>query len=172
MNDTQKTKPPWYGFVNDINTYTCYSYPIVLQDLTLVKEVVITWAHPITIIIKLRPSCTSVSAFYLRIWRHVVVLPQQLALLFNFLLSSNLHLYDIIQVVWLEKHPYNEDNLQYFSQIRKVKVFEMLMWVKDNNALYKNRVINVDLTIESLFPLVFQAECYSMMKIYKKEKVM
>lgn len=67
VSDIRKIKPPRYGFVNGINTYTCYSYPTVLQDLTLVEEAVIAQAYPIIPIIKLRPSGASVSASYSRI---------------------------------------------------------------------------------------------------------
>lgn len=51
--------------MNKINTYTCHSYPMILQDLRLGEKVVVAYAHPIIIIIKLKPSNSSVFATYL-----------------------------------------------------------------------------------------------------------
>ncbi len=146
VNDIQKSKPPRFGSINDINTYTCHSYPELLKDLTLVEKVVIARAHPIISIIKLRPSGASVSTSYSRIRGHAVILPQQPGPLLNLLPSNNIQLYDIIRVVWLGKQPPNDNDLQYFGRIKKAKVLKVLLWLKDNNALYKDIVINFDLT--------------------------
>ncbi len=175
VNDIQKSKPPRFGYINGINTYTCHSYPESLKDLTLVEEAVITRAHPIISIIKLRPSGASVSASYSRIRGHAVVLSQQSGPLLNLLPSNDIQLHDIIRVVWLGKRPPNDNNLRYFGRIRKAKVLEALLWLKNNNALYKDIVINFDLTNTwdgSLCLPVFQAGYYNVMKIYRKEKVM
>lgn len=71
----------------------------VLQDFTLIQEVIIAWAHAIIPIIKLRPSDVSNLAFYLRLYKYIVVLPKKLGLLLNVLLSRNFYLYDIICVI-------------------------------------------------------------------------
>lgn len=52
----------------------------------------------------------------------------------------------MIRVVWLGKRLYNKNYLQYFGQIRKIKGFKTLLWLKGNNVLYKNIVINFDLS--------------------------
>ncbi len=75
-----------------------------------------------------------------------MVFPQQLGLLLNLLPSNNIQLYNIIKIVWLGKRPSNNNDLRYFGRIRKAKVLEVLLWLKDNNTLYKDIVINFDLT--------------------------
>ncbi len=75
------------------------------------EEAVIALLHPIISIIKLRASGASVSASYLRIRGHAVVLPQQSGPLLNLLPSNNIQLYDIIRVVWLGKRSPNDNNL-------------------------------------------------------------
>ncbi len=52
----------------------------------------------------------------------------------------------MIRVVWLGKRPPNDNNLWYFGHIRKAKILKVLLWLKDNNNLYNNIVINFDLT--------------------------
>ncbi len=111
VNDIQKSKPPQFGCINGVNTYTCHSYPESLKDLTLVEEAVIARAHPIISIIMLRPSGASVSASYSRIRGHAVVLPQQPGLFLNLLPSNDIQLHDIIRVVWLGKRPLNDNDL-------------------------------------------------------------
>lgn len=75
----------------------------------------------------------------------MVIFPQQTGRLLNFLLSNNIQFYDIIRVIWLYRHPHTKDNLQYFSYFRKTKFFKALLWLKANNSLYENNVINFDL---------------------------
>ncbi len=145
VNDIQKSKPPHFGCINGVNTYTCHSYTKLLKDLTLVEEAVIAWAHPIISIIQLRPSGGNIFVSYSRVRGHAMVLPQQPGLLFNLLPSNDIQFHDIIRVVWLGKRPANDNDLRYFGRIRKAKVLEELLWLKDNNALYKNIVINFDL---------------------------
>ncbi len=111
VNDIQKSKPPQFGCINSINTYTCYSYLESLKDLILVKKAVIARAHPIISIIKLRPSVVSVSASYSRIRSYAVVLPQQPGPLLNLLPSNDIQLHDIIRVVSLRKWLPNDNNL-------------------------------------------------------------
>ncbi len=146
VNDIQKSKPPQFCCINDVNTYTCHSYPESLKDLTLVEEAVIARAHPIISIIKLRPSGASISASYSRIRGHVIIFLQQPGPLLNLLPLNDIQLHNIIRVVWLGKRPPNDNNLRYFGCIKKAKVLEALLWLKDNNALYKDIVINFDLT--------------------------
>lgn len=55
--------------------YTNHSYPEVLKDIILVEKAVIACAHSIISIIKLKPSSASISAFYSKICRHVMILP-------------------------------------------------------------------------------------------------
>lgn len=76
----------------------------------------------------------------------IVVFFQQLSLLLNFLLSNNILLHNIIKVIWREKCSLNNNNLQYFGHIRKIKIFKVLLWLKDNNPLYKDIVINFNPT--------------------------
>lgn len=110
------------------------------------EEAIIARTNLIISIIKLRPSSANVSISYSKIWSHTVVLLQQLGPLLIFLSLNNIQLHDIIRVVWLGKWPPNNNDLQYFGYIRKAKIFEVLLWLKDNNALYRDIVINFDLT--------------------------
>lgn len=67
INDIQKTKLPWYGFVNGINIYICHRCLSILQDLHLVEEAIIAWAYLIITIIKLRLNSANIIALYSKI---------------------------------------------------------------------------------------------------------
>ena len=108
------------------------------------EEAIIAWAHLIITIVKLKPSGANVSAFYSRIQRHIVVLFPKPELLLNLLSLSNHNLHEIICIIWLKKHLYNKNGLWYFGWIRKAKVLEALLWLKDNITLYKDIVINLN----------------------------
>lgn len=90
IKEVQKSKIPQFRHINNINTYICHSYSQVFQDLILVEELVIAYAHLIIFMIKLRFSDASISSFYSRIRSYVIVLPQQPGPLFNLSLLNNI----------------------------------------------------------------------------------
>lgn len=67
---------PKFGFTSQINVCICQNYPDAFNNLTLVEEAVITHAHPVISILKLRPAGTSFSASYQQVRGYAVVLPK------------------------------------------------------------------------------------------------
>lgn len=137
-----ESKPPKFGSTSQINVCTCQNYPDALNDLTLVEEAVIARAHPVISILKLRPAGASLSASYQRIRGHAVVLPQNPGPLLTLLPSSSLELHDVIRVVWAGKRPHTEGDIRPFGRIRKNKILEALIWLRENNPLYGDIDIN------------------------------
>ena len=109
----------------------------MVKDLTFVKIALIAYAHPIITIIKLRLTNQNVSISYARIYGNVVILPQQLDPFLNLLLLNKIRLHNIIKVVWLGKISHNDKKFQYFSQVRRAKVLDVYIWLKDHNILHK-----------------------------------
>ena len=92
-------KIPKFGSANCINVSPCQKYPDILSDLTPVEEAFIACAHPVMLIIKLRPSGSGSSALYYRIRDHTVVLPQNPGPLLTILPSSTLAPHNVIRIV-------------------------------------------------------------------------
>ena len=135
-------KFPKFGATNIINVCACQDYPDVFKEITLVEEAVIARAHPIISILKLRPSGASLLASYQRIRGHAVILPQNPGPLLDMLLSNAFLLHEIIRVVWAGKRPYTAADILAFRRVRKEKVLNALLWLKENNPLYGNLTIN------------------------------
>ena len=135
-----------FGYINGIDIYLCQSYFKVFKILFLLEEAFIVYAYPIITIIKLRLTGQNISTFYLLIYRHTKIIPQQPHQLLSLLPSNKLSIHNVIRVVWLKRKSHNEENLQYFYNIRKMKVLESLICLKDYNIFYKDITINFDLT--------------------------
>lgn len=134
-----------FGHVNAVNTTCCHQFPTELEDLTLVEEGVIARAHQLVSILKLRPaSRTSPDSIYKGIRGHAVVLPQNPGSLVGMLPSSTFQVEDIIRVVWASDKPCTEDELRPFLTVRKHKVYAALQWLRHNNPLYQEIIINHD----------------------------
>ena len=118
VNNIQKAKSPWFGYINDVNIYLYRSYFKVLKDLILIEEVIIARAHLIITIIKLRQSSESIFASYSQICIHAIVFSQQPDLLFNLISSNKIRLYDVITIVKLVSRPHNDDHLRYSDRVR------------------------------------------------------
>ena len=137
-----QSKIPKFGSVNAVSMSACQSYPMILKDLTSVEEAVFARAHPVISIMKLRPSGASRFISYQRIRGHAVVLPQNPGPLLDILPSSSLVLHDVIRIVWASKRPHTVEDIRPFARIRRDKVLQALLWLKDQKPLYKNIVIN------------------------------
>ena len=110
-----ESNPPKFGSTSQIYDCAFQSYPAALDGLTVVKEAVITHAHPLISILKLRPAGASFSASYQRIQKYWVVLQRNPGPLLTLLPSSSLKLHDIIQVVWAGKRPHTEAGIHPFG---------------------------------------------------------
>ena len=131
-----QSKIPKFGSVNAVSMSTCPSYPMILKDLTSVEEAAIARAHPVISIMKLRPSGASRFISYQRIRGHAVALPQNPGPLLDILPSSSLVLHDVIRIVWASKRAHTVEDIRPFARIRREKVLQALLWLKDNNPLY------------------------------------
>ncbi|WP_375449087.1 DUF6570 domain-containing protein [uncultured Nostoc sp.] len=138
-------KIPKFGSANCINVSPCQKYPDILSDLTPVEEAFIACAHPVMLIIKLRPSGSGSSALYYRIRDHTVVLPQNPGPLLTILPSSTLAPHNVIRIAWASKRPHTPFDIRFFVRVRRIRVLEALRWLKANNPLYIDIVINLDL---------------------------
>ncbi len=137
-----ESNPPKFGSTSQINVCECQSYPAALDGLTLVEEAVIARAHPVISILKLRPAGASFSASYQTIRGHAVDLPQNPGSLLTLLLSASLRLHHVIRVVWAGKRPHTEADIHPFGRVRKTRVLEALIWLRENNQLYKDVEMN------------------------------
>ena len=54
-------------------------------------------------------------------------------------------LHDIVKIVWARDWPHTAADIHVFAKVRKEKVLTALRWLKQNNILYHNIVINIDL---------------------------
>ena len=145
FNSVLKLKLPKFGAANVVNTTFCQSYPKELRDLTLVEEAFIARAHPVISILKLRPSKSGAAISYQHIRGHAVVLPQNPRPLLDLLPSDDLVLHDIVRIVWAGDRPHTAADIHVFAKMRREKVLTALRWLKQNNILYHNIVINIDL---------------------------
>lgn len=137
-----KSRFPKLGSINEVNTTPCHRYPAVLDDLTPVEQAVIALAHPVVSILKLRPIGGSPTTCYRGIRGHAVVLPQNPGPLLDILPSRSLVLHDVIRIVWASEKPHNTLDLHPFALIRKQKVLAALQWLRENNPLYGDIVID------------------------------
>lgn len=148
FNSISKSNRPKLGCKNGVNTTCCQSYPKELEDLSPVEEAVIARAHPVISILKLRPVGVSTSVTYQRIRGHAVVLPQNPGPLLNSLPSASLRLHDVIRIVWASERAHTAADIRSFASIRREKVLTALRWLKSENPLYRDIVINFNLLDE------------------------
>lgn len=78
---------PKFGIFHSLFCTDCQSYPLALADLSMAKEAAIACTHPFVLILKLRTSGAFNPAVYSYIKDHVVLLPQNPALLLTLLFS-------------------------------------------------------------------------------------
>lgn len=122
---------------NYINVLPCRQTDSdIFSDLTSIKAVFITCVY-------LNKTGSTVS--YHQIQGYMVVLPQNSGLLLTILLLSNLTLYDVIYIAWARKRLHIAFDICLFASIQRTRILEILHWLKTNNSLYKNIVINLNL---------------------------
>lgn len=73
------------------------------------------------------------------------MLPQNLGRLLTILSLSILISHDVICVAWASKQPYTPSDIRFFVRVQRTRVLEALRWLRTNNPLYKNIIINHDL---------------------------
>ena len=138
-------KVPKFSAMNGANVTMCQYYPPELRDLTLVEESVISRCHPIGTVLKLKPNGIQNPTAYNAIRGHLIAIPQDPGPLLKILPSPELHFHDYIKIVWSAKEDPTLEDLRPFAEIRKDKVLRALVWLCNNNPLYKSVAINYDL---------------------------
>lgn len=74
-----------------------------------------------------------------------MVLPQNPGSLLTILPSSTLASHDVIRIAWAKKLLYTLSDICSFARVQIIRVLEALRWLKANNPLYTDIVINLDL---------------------------
>lgn len=134
-----------FGFANYINVLPYQKYFNVLNNLTAIKKAIITCINLIILVINLRSNSFGLFVLYHQIWDHIVILLQNPRLLLIRLSLSILVSHNVVCIVWASKQPYTPSDISLFAHIWRIKVLKILYWLRTNNFLYKNIVINLDL---------------------------
>lgn len=124
---------------------SCQKYPDVFRHLTLIKKTFIICTYHIISVIQLSPSRTGSTASYHWIWGRTIILLQNHGLLLTILPSSNLVPHNMICIAWISKRLHTAFDICFFVSIWKTRVLEAPCWLKANNLLYKDIIINLDL---------------------------
>ena len=74
----KQKKIPKFSSLNKVNVIICQDYPLVLETLTLIEEILIAQCHLVMSILKLHPNGALLSIAYQRIRGYAVVFPQLL----------------------------------------------------------------------------------------------
>ncbi len=116
----------------------CQYFPPLLEDLISAEEAIIARAHPVVIILKLRPNDSFNPGTYRAVCGHSILLPQNPRPLLTLLPSEMTSVDDVMQVVWAGKTLPQPEQLSGFVSIRKHRVIGALQWLVANNPLYEN----------------------------------
>ena len=144
----RRNKVPKFSASNHINTTLCQEYPPELEGLTYIEECVIALAHPIGAIIKLTSGGRSAGIEYRGSRGHFITFKQDPSQLLTILPSSPLDLYKHVTISWAGMSKPTPENLMAFCRIEKARVLRALVWLVQNNVLYRNITIDYEL-IES-----------------------
>lgn len=70
--------------------------------------------------------------------------------------SSNLAPHNMICIAWVSKSLYTTSDIYFFANVWRTRVIKVLRWLKANNLLYKDIIINLNLLYiwENKFVLV------------------
>jgi hypothetical protein len=109
---------------------------------------VIALAHPIGAIIKLTGGGRSAGIEYRGSRGHFITFKQDPSQLLTILPSSPLDLYKHVTISWAGMSKPTPENLMAFCRIEKARVLRALVWLVENNVLYRNVTIDYEL-IES-----------------------
>jgi len=138
-------KPPRFSAANSVNMILCPHYPSVLEDLTVTEECLIAKAHPVGVILKLRPGGRASPLNYHALRGHFIVIPQDPGPLLQILPSPELHLHHLIKVFWLGDRPPTDTDFKPFLLVRKHNVLAALQYLVCHNHLYRGIAINYHL---------------------------
>ena len=144
----RRNKVPKFSASNHVNTTLCQEYPPELEGLTYIEECVIALAHPIGAIIKLTSGGRSAGIEYRGSRGHFITFKQDPSQLLTILPSSPLDLYKHVTISWAGMSKPTPENLMAFCRIEKARVLRALVWLVENNVLYRNVTIDYEL-IES-----------------------
>ncbi|KAJ6100034.1 hypothetical protein N7467_001569 [Penicillium canescens] len=98
------------------------NYPKALKDLTLTEEYIIAKAHPVRLVVKLRPGGQTSLANYRALRGHFIFA-------------------ELIKVFWLGNRPLTDSDLQPFFSVRKYKVLAALRYLVQHNDLYRDQAV-------------------------------
>lgn len=104
----------------------CQDYPGPLDSLTFTEEAIITRAHLVITILKLRSNNRFNLGLYRGIQGHSIFLPQNSGPLLNLLSSDITSVNDVMQVVWAGKTAPQHEQLKRFVNIWKHHILSTL----------------------------------------------
>jgi hypothetical protein len=125
-----------------MNVTLCQHYPSALNDFTLPKEYLVAKAHPVGVVLKLRPGGRSSPVNYHALRGHFIVIPKDPGPLLQILPSPKLHFAQLIKVVWLGNQPPATSDLEPFLMVRNHKVLAALQYLVEHNP------VDQDVTID------------------------
>ena len=105
----------------------------------------IALAHPIGAIIKLTGGGRSAGIEYRGSRGHFITFKQDPSQLLIILLSFPLDLYKHVTISWAGMSKPTPENLMAFCRIEKTRVLRALVWLVENNMLYRNITIDYEL---------------------------
>jgi Helitron helicase-like domain at N-terminus len=141
----RKHKIPKFSAANYVNTTFCQAYPADLEGLTYIEECVIALAHPIGAVIKLTSGGKCLGIEYRGSRGHFITFKQDPSQLLTILPSSTLDLYKHVTISWAGMSKPTPENLLAFCRIEKARVLRALLWLVQNNPLYRDVRIDFDL---------------------------
>ncbi|CAF1614641.1 unnamed protein product [Rotaria sp. Silwood1] len=118
--------------------------PEELKDLTIVEEKLIAIYRHNTCVIKLQSPFNSSSTAQSALKGNAITFPQNIPNIASSLPLAMSTLCDTIKVVFIGSRMPTRDQVRKILTVRKKKVRNALEWLKQNNILYGNIVINVE----------------------------
>ena len=137
-----KDKEPKFSISNKMPQLCCQYYFAILKIFISTKEALITKAHLVIIILKLRPNNSFISGTYRGVRGHSLLLSKNLRPLLTLLPSETTSMDDVVRVVWASKTLPQSEQLSEFVSIQKYCVIGALQRWMANNPLYENIQIN------------------------------
>lgn len=110
----------------------------------MMKEIVVACVPLIISILKLYPKSSFNPVAYHNIKEHIILFLQKPSLLLSFLLSLRTILFNSIYIIYYRKERPTNNNLKYFIQLKKQKIFIILISLEEN-SLYQDIIINYDI---------------------------
>ena len=137
----------WECQINQLSISYYYLYSAELSSLTLIKKKLITINIFYYLIIKFHINSESqklTNVSYQKLVKdHVIVFINNIIEVSRILLSSINDIINQIHVIWIDLNMLKSKNISRLMLISRRYVCQALLWLKENNLLYKNIEINL-----------------------------